>query len=139
MPKHTRCAMGIATMIKRYPDLQQKRSHVDDLKFHKWPKDPQLSEIWHKQVAKSRSDDFNQTPGAQGTFICSNHFPLEKRTPSKPEMDYPSVFLTLTIIMPEAPQKRKINRLQGQSSTTRNPRRTFILPDTDSKDDSDQE
>ena len=44
---------------------------------------------WRKQIAKSRSDAFNPT---QGTFVCSNHFPLGKRTPNNPATDFPSVF-----------------------------------------------
>ena len=108
----SRCAVGYCDNDKRYPDLQQKRSHVDIFQFHKWPKDPGLSEIWREQVVKSRSDDFNPRPGAQGTFICSNHFPLGKRTPKNPETDFPSVFQTLSDYQhAETPKKRKMNRM----------------------------
>ena len=48
MQKHARCAVGYCDNDKRYADLQQKRSHVDTLMFHKWPKDPQLAEVWCK-------------------------------------------------------------------------------------------
>ena len=116
MPKH-----------KRYPDIQVKRTHVDNLQFHKWPKNPKLAEIWRKQVAKSRCDEFHPPPGAQGTFICSNHFPLGKRTPKNLETDYPSVFMTISEYHhASTPKKRKMNRMQEQSSattSTRNPRR----------------
>lgn len=116
MPKH-----------KRYPDIQVKRTHVDNLQFHKWPKNPKLAEIWRKQVAKSRCDEFHPPPGAQGTFICSNHFPLGKRTPKNLETDYPSVFMTVSEYHhASTPKKRKMNRMQEQSSattSTRNPRR----------------
>ena len=120
MPKHARCAVGYCDNDKRYPDIQVKRTHVDNLQFHKWPKDPKLAEIWRKQVAKSRRDEFNPTPGAQGTFICSNHFPLGKRTPTNPETDYPSVFMTVSEYHhASTPKKRKMNRMQEQSSATR--------------------
>ena len=76
MPNNARCAVGYCDNDKRYPDLFVKRSHVNKLVFHKWPQDPSLAEIWRKQVVKSRSDYFNPTPGAKGTFVCSNHFPL---------------------------------------------------------------
>ena len=105
MPKH-----------KRYPDIQVKRTHVDNLQFHKWPKNPKLAEIWRKQVAKSRCDEFHPPPGAQGTFICSNHFPLGKRTPKNLETDYPSVFMTISEYHhASTPKKRKMNRMQEQS------------------------
>lgn len=135
MPTHARCAVGYCDNDKRYPDLQTKRSHVDDLKFHKWPKEPKLAEIWRKQIAKSRSDDFNPTPGAQGTFVCSNHFPLGKRTPKNPETDYPSVFMTVSdYYHSSSPKKRRIvNRMQKQSSASK------TTTDSDSSEESDQE
>ena len=103
-----------------------------------------MAEIWRKQVAKSRSDEFNPTPGAQGTFICSNHFPLGKRTPTNPETDYPFVFMTVSEYHhASTPKKRKMNRMQEQSSatrSTRNPRRCLDrTSDSASSDDSDEE
>ena len=90
-----------------------KRSHVEQLTFHKWPTDKKFAEIWRKQVAKSRSDSFNPAPGAKGTYVCSNHFPQGKRTPSNPETDYPSVFMTVSEhLKSNTPKKRKRNRLQ---------------------------
>ena len=59
MPNHARCAVGFYDNDKRYPDLAYVRSHVKNLTFHKWPVDPKLSEIWRKQVAKTRGDVFN--------------------------------------------------------------------------------
>ena len=115
MPSHARCAIGYCDNDKRYPDLQVKRSHVQTLCFHKWPKDENHAELWRKQVLKSRKDDFNPKPGASGTFVCSNHFPMGKRTPGKPETDYPSIFLTLSDYQHQkSPKKRKT---VGKTST----------------------
>ena len=91
MLKHARCAVGFCDNDKRYPDLAYVRSHVNNLTFHKWPVDPKLAEIWRKQVAKTRGDVFNPSPGASGTFVCSNHFPLGRRTPENPETDYQKI------------------------------------------------
>ena len=45
-----------------------------------------------KQVAKTRGDIFNPLPGASGTFVCSNHFPLG-RTPENSKTDYLLCFM----------------------------------------------
>ncbi|CAB3995287.1 THAP domain-containing 11 [Paramuricea clavata] len=96
MPSNARCAVGCCDNDRRYPDLWVKRSHVETLRFHKWPKDEKAAEMWRKQVLKGRKDDFNPNPGASGTFVCSNHFPKGKQTPGNPDTDYPSMFLTLS-------------------------------------------
>ena len=57
--------------------------------------DPKLAEIWRKQVGKTRGDVFNPVPGASGIFVCSNHFPVGRRTPENPKTDYPSIFMTV--------------------------------------------
>jgi len=108
MPNHARCVVGFCDNDKCYPDLQVVRSYVKDLKFHKWPKDPKLAEVWTKQVKKGRSDPFDPAPGAKGSFVCSNHFPEGKRTPSQPATDYPSIFLTRAdFLQKPSPKKRK--------------------------------
>ena len=113
MPNHARCAVGFCDNDKRYPDLVYVRSHVKNLTFHKWPVDPKLAEIWRKQVAKTRGDVFNPLPGASGTFVCSNHFPLGRRTPENPKTDYPSIFMTVSdYLQKKSPKKRKANKLQ---------------------------
>ena len=53
--------------------------------YHKRPADPKLAKIWPKQVAKTRGDVFNPSPGAAGTFVSSNHFPLRRRTLKTPK------------------------------------------------------
>ena len=111
MPNNAQCAVGYCDNI--VTDYIVKRSHVGELTVHKWPTDKKLAEIWRKQVAKSRSDSFNPAPGAKGTYVCSNHFPQGKRTPSNPETDYPSVFMTVSEhFKSSTPKKRKRNRLQ---------------------------
>ena len=52
MPKHARCCVGFCDNDKRFPNLLVVRSHVKELKSHRWPKDPNLAELWRKQVAK---------------------------------------------------------------------------------------
>ena len=123
MPKHARCAVGFCDNDKRYPDFIIKKSHVEELKFHKWPKDPQLAEVWRKQVAKGRSDEFHPTPGSTGTFVCSNHFREGKRTLNNPETDYPSIYLTSSDFKTRpSPKKRKSNRcFNAESSSTATP------------------
>ena len=94
-----------------------KRSHISELVFPKSPKDANLAETWRKQVVKSRSDDFNPVPGAQGTYVCSNHFPLGKRTSKNPEADYPSVFLTLSeYFHSNTPKNGRRNRREEERS-----------------------
>ena len=109
MPSHARCAVGYCDNDRRYPDLYVKRSHVEDLRFHKWPKDEQSAEIWRKQILKSRQDDFNPKPGASGTYVCSNHFPLGRRTPNHPENDYPSLIPTLSDYQHQTSQVKRMN------------------------------
>ena len=118
MPKHARCAVGFYDNDKRYPDLAYVRSHVNTLTFHKWPVDPKLAEIWRKQVANPRGDVFNPSPDASGTFVCSNHFPLGRRTPENPKTDYPSIFMTVSdYLQKNSPKKRKANRWQEPGSS----------------------
>jgi hypothetical protein len=118
MPKHARCAVGFCDNDARYPDLCTVRSYVKDLKFHRWPKDPELAEIWRKQVAKGRKDHFNPSPGSSGTFVCSLHFPRGERTPGKRETDYPTLFLTTTeFLQKQSPKTRKNNERNKESTS----------------------
>ena len=120
MPKHARCCVGFCYNDKRFPNLLVVRSHVKELKFHRWPKDPNLAELWRKQVAKERSDNFNPEPGSEGTFFCSNHFPEGTRTRHNPSTDYPSVFLTLSDFLNKpSPKKRKVSERLDSEDITR--------------------
>ena len=113
MPKHTRCCVGFCDNEKRFPNLLVVRSH-------RWPKDPNLAELWRKQVAKGRSDNFNPEPGSEGTFVCSNHFPEGTRTRHNPSTDYPSVFLTLSDFLNKpSPKKRKVSERLDSEDITR--------------------
>ena len=118
MPKHARCCVGYSDNDKRFPNLLVVRSHVKEMKFHRWPNDSNLAELWRKQVAKGRSDNFNPESGSEGTFVCSNHFPEGTRTRHNPSTDYPSVFLTLSDFLNKpSPKKRKVSeRLVGEEN-----------------------
>ena len=83
-----------------------------------WPVDRKLAEIWRKKVAKTRGDAFNPIPGACGTFVCSNHFLLGRRTPENPKMDFRSVFMTFSdYLQKKSPKKRKANILKEAGSS----------------------
>ena len=118
MPKHARCCVGYCDIDKRFPNQLVVRSHVKELKFHRWPKDPNLAELWRKQVAKGRSDNFNPESGSEGTFVCSNHFSECTRTRHNPSTDYPSVFLTLSDFLnkPSSKKRKLSERLIGEEN-----------------------
>ena len=118
MPKHARCCVGFCDNDKRFPNLLVVRSHVKELKVHRWPKDSNLAELWRKQVAKGRSDNFNREPGSESTFVSSNHFPKGKKTRHNPSADYPSVFLSLSDFLNKpSSKKRKVSeRLAGEEN-----------------------
>ena len=81
--------------------------------FRKWPADLKLVKIWQKQEAKTRGDVFNRSPGDSGTFICSNHLPMERRTPENLKTDYPSIFMTVSdYLQKKSPRKGKAKKLQ---------------------------
>ena len=108
MPKHARCAVGFRDNDKRYPDLAYVRSDENNLMFRKWPVDPKLVKIWQKQEAKTRGDVFNHSPGDSGTFVSSNHLPMERRTSENLKTDYPSIFMTVSDYPPKkSPRKGK--------------------------------
>ena len=94
------------------------RSHVKELKFHGWPKDPNLAELGRKLIAKGRSDNFNPKSRSEGASVCSNHFPEGTRTRHNPSTDYSSVFLTLSDFLNKpSPKKRKVcERLVGEEN-----------------------
>ena len=111
MPKHARCAVGFCDNDKRYPDLAYVRSHENNLMFRKWPVDPKLVKIRQKQEAKTRGDVFNPSPGYSGTFVSSNHLPMERRTPENLKTDYPSIFMTVSnYLQKTSPRKGKRRR-----------------------------
>ena len=111
MPKHARCAVGFCDNDKRYPDLAYVRSHENNLMFRKWPVDAKLVKIRQKQEAKTRGDVFNPSPGDSGTFVSSNHLPMERRTPENLKTDYPSIFMTVSnYLQKTSPRKGKRRR-----------------------------
>ena len=118
MPKHARCCVGFYDNDKRFPNLLVVRSHVKELKFHRWSKDPNLAELWRKQVEKGRNDNLNPESGSEGTFVCSNHFPEGTRNRHNPSTDYPPVFLTLSDFLNKPSPKKRIvsERLVGEEN-----------------------
>ena len=111
MPKHARCAVGFCDNDKRYPDLAYVRSNENNLMFRKWPVDPKLVKIRQKHEAKTRGDVFNPSPGDSGTFVSSNHLPMERRTPENLKTDYPSIFMTVSnYLQKTSPRKGKRRR-----------------------------
>ena len=114
MPSNARCAVGCCDNDNRYPDYPVTRSNVQKLIFHKWPKDQKLADIWKGTFVCS-----NHFPRRQGMFVCSNHFPLGQRTPKHPEINFPSLFLTVSdYIHSISPKKRKTNHLVQQQSSS---------------------
>ena len=56
---------------------------------------------------------FNPSPGVSGTYVCSNHFPLGRRTPENPKTDFPSILMTVSdYLQKRSPKKRKANKSQ---------------------------
>ena len=51
--------------------------------------------------------------------MCLNHFPLERRTPENPKMDYPSIFMTVSdYIQKRSPKRKKASKLQEAGSSS---------------------
>ena len=49
--------------------------------------------------------------------MCSNHFPLGRRTPENHKTDYPSIFMTLSdYLQKQSPKKKKANSRCPSSS-----------------------
>ena len=40
MGENSRCCVGYCNNVKRYPELSEKRSHVEVLNWHKFTTDP---------------------------------------------------------------------------------------------------
>ena len=88
-------------------------------------------------MAKASSEDHgdvsNPLPGASGTFVCSHHFPLDRRTPANPKTDYPSIFTTVSDYFQKKSPKRKANKLQEAG-----PSRCLFSNIKDCNDDGEQ-
>ena len=56
---------------------------------------------------------FQSLPSASGTFVCSNHFPLGRRTTENPNTDYPSIFMTVSdYLQKKSSKERRANKMQ---------------------------
>ena len=98
-----RCCVGICDNDSPYKEKIIKHAHVDELRFHKFPTDPDKRQAWLAQIAKGRAH-FN---AGQYTFVCSNHFIDGKPTTANP---HPPLFLTMSDKRKTPPTKRqKVN------------------------------
>lgn len=100
MGKHDRCCVGGCNNDKRYPNKYVKRSHVQELKFHRFTSVEDKRKIWIKNISKGL---VNFNPGKE-TFICSNHFVDGQPTNENP---HPTLFLTPSgYLLDKSPHKR---------------------------------
>lgn len=99
MPTY-RCCVGGCNNDSRYPERQIKRSHVQELKFHYFPKDAAKRKLWTTQVAKGL---VGFEPSDHKT-VCSNHFAYGKPTFMYPT---PSLYLVVSDMSKPSPRKRK--------------------------------
>ena len=117
MPNHACCAFGICDNNNRYLDLFTIRSHVDELKFHRWHANPELAEIWRKQVSKGRKEAegcIHSRARSTRDVCLLQSFPMAKRTPRNRATDYPTICLTSSDLqMSKSPKKRKTRRSLG--------------------------
>ena len=99
MGGHDRCCVARCDSDKRKPDKIVKRSHVQHLIFHAFPKDERRKQCWIAQVSKGLK---NFRWGNQ-VRICSNHF-----IDGKPTSDngYPTLFFCERDFDGRSPRKR---------------------------------
>ena len=116
MGKHDRCCVGGCNNDKRYPGKYVVRSHVSDLKFHRFTKIEEKRVIWINTINKGL-DNFN--PGNE-TFVCSNHFVDGKPTSQNP---HPTIFLTPSgYKLDKSPHKRTYLERNVVETCTKRPR-----------------
>jgi len=139
MPSHARCAVGFCDNDKRYPELVYVRSHVQKLTYHKLPDDPKLSDKWHKQAAKTQGDVFNPPPGASRTFVCSNHFPLGRRTLETLKLTFHRFLTVSDCLQKRSPKKRKANKLQVAGASRYLPFSSSSKEDSESSSDDNED
>ena len=84
MGGHDRCC--VVGYNKRRPNETIQRGHVEELIFHRFPKDDKNRAVWISQVRKGLTN-FEL---CQEMRICSNHFQDGKPTRENP---YPTLFL----------------------------------------------
>ena len=114
MGGHDRCCVAGCDNDKRRPNETIQRGHVEELIFHRFPKDEKNRAVWISQVRKGLA---NFELG-QETRICSNHFQDGKPARENP---YPTLFLCPRDFATSSPKKRKSVRKELFATTTENP------------------
>ena len=88
MVRKDRCCVGICNNDRSYPDKLEIKSHVQILKWHRFPKDKAKRKWWQTLVNKGRENFV----ASDESRICSYHFVDEK-----PTEKHPNPILLLTI------------------------------------------
>ena len=57
-------------MVRRCVAAGCSNSHSDNVRMHKFPRDPELRKKWEKQVQRTRE----QWTATETSFLCSDHF-----------------------------------------------------------------
>ena len=100
MPRQ-HCSVGPCDNKSWFVDKLVKRSQVQELKFHHFPKNEEQRKLWASQVSKGRKDFKIMS----GSTVCSNHFVKGKPTFNFP---YPTLFLTPSdVALKQSPKKRQ--------------------------------
>ena len=108
MPSY-RCCVGGFDNDTRYPERIIKRGHVQELKFHHFPKDPEKRNQWVKQVSKGLVG----LEASNYKTVCSNHFETGKPTFGN---HVPTLYLVISDKR-VSPKKRKVPRYRVDSGT----------------------
>ena len=85
MVRKDRCCVGICNNDRSYPDKLEIKSHVQILKWHRFPKDKAKRKWWQTLVNKGRENFV----ASDESRTCSNHFVDRKPTEKHPNPDYP--------------------------------------------------
>ena len=100
MEKNNRCCVGPCDNDKRYPDKIKKRSHVEAMKWHRFPKSEARRQEWVARISKG-GENFHS---GKWTYVCLNCF--RDGEPSTRYLNL-SLFLTRHNEMQAAPKKRR--------------------------------
>ena len=120
MPNHSRYAAGSWIMTKDILILLMLDPMWWILRtMTEGPADPKPAEIWRKQVAKTKDDVINPSPGAGRTFVCSKLFPLGRRTTENPKMVYSIICFhdCLWLLPPKIVAQGTANKLHQANSS----------------------
>ena len=88
MVRKDKCCVGICNNDRSYPEKLEIKSHVQILKWHRFPKDKAKRKWWQTLVNKGRGNFV----ASDKSRICSNHFADRKPTEKQPN---PTLLLTI--------------------------------------------